>query len=81
MVFPQLDKGAASNLLGGSGGQFIAANHFDNPNDGSVWLADGKTPTAAYSGANGYASCIQKALDQMNCNRNVYNKVTKLGVY
>jgi RHS repeat-associated protein len=73
---------AASNLLGGSGGQFVAANHFDNPNDGPVWLdADGKTPTAGYSGANGNASWIQKALDQMNSNRNVYNKVTKLGVY
>jgi|GEM_PF-2111696 hypothetical protein len=66
------------------GGQFIFANHFDNPNNGPMYTDDSYTTlTESYrdnSTVNGNQNSdnwIQNALDQINANRGVYNQVNQ----
>jgi RHS repeat-associated protein len=54
------------------GGQCQTTNHFDNPNDGSIYNLDG-TKKSNYN--NNPNSWIQKGIDQINNNRQLYDDV------
>ena len=70
---------AASNLLGGTGGQFNSANHFDNPNDGPLYDLDGNK-TASYTNGKG-DNWIQLSLNQIKKNRGSYTHLETKGIY
>ncbi|MBI5926298.1 MAG: hypothetical protein HY836_11935 [Aquabacterium sp.] len=63
---------AASSIFGGGGGQFVAKNHFDNPNDGPMYLD--KEMTKLNPDYNNL-SWIKNSVDQLNANRGGYGLV------
>lgn len=63
---------ASSAFPGGDGGQFVVKNHFDNPNDGAMYLDASMTK---YNPNYENINWIQNSIDQININRKKYGLV------